>query len=68
MWIGFDYGKASSNNAGVPEGTLTGLALGVQANLTNGVNLDLFAAAPLTKPDFMTREPARVWIQVGLAL
>jgi hemolysin activation/secretion protein len=67
-WIGFDYGRALSNNKGVPEGTLTGLALGVQANLTGGVSLDLFAAAPLTKPDFMKREPARVWVQLGLSL
>ena len=67
-WIGIDYGRASSNNAGVPEGTLSGLSLGVQANLQSGVSLDLFAAAPLSTPDFMTKERARVWVQLGLAL
>ena len=67
-WIGFDYGRALSRNDGVPEGTLTGVALGVQANLISGVSVDLFAAAPWSKPDFMKREPARVWVQVGLSL
>ena len=67
-WLGFDYGRVLGNNKGVPEGTLTGMALGVQLNTKRGVNVDLFAAAPLTKPDFMAREPARVWMQVGLAL
>jgi hemolysin activation/secretion protein len=67
-WIGLDYGKAMSNNQGVPEGVLTGMALGVQANLISGFNVDLFAAAPLTQPDFMAKEPAQVWVQLGLAL
>jgi hemolysin activation/secretion protein len=67
-WIGLDYGKAMSNNQGVPEGVLTGMALGVQANLISGFNVDLFAAAPLTQPDFMAKEPAQIWVQLGLAL
>lgn len=67
-WIGVDFGRALSNNAGVPEGSLSGMALGVQVNLKGGLNLDLFAAAPLSKPDFMTRESPQVWAQVGFSL
>lgn len=41
------------------------MALGVQVNLGNGLNLDLFAAAPAAKPDFMQRESPQVWVQAG---
>ena len=67
-WVGADFGRALSNVAGVPEGSLCGMALGVQVNLRNGLNLDLFAAAPLTKPDFMQRESPQVWVQAGFSL
>ncbi len=67
-WVGIDFGRALSNVAGVPEGSLSGMALGVQLNLKNGLNLDLFAAAPLTKPDFMKRESPQVWVQAGFSL
>ena len=67
-WIGVDFGRALSNSAGVPEGSLSGIALGVQVNLRNGLNLDLFAAAPLSKPDFLKRESPQLWAQVGFSL
>lgn len=67
-WIGLDYGDSRSRNRGVPEGTLTGYALGVQVNLKNGLSFDVFSSAPLSKPDSLKRESAQTWLRLSMAL
>lgn len=50
-----------SNSKGVPEGSLSGVALAF-SSLKNGFNLDLFKLRrSLAKPDFMRRESPQVW-------
>jgi len=67
-WIGLDYGLSRSRNEGVPEGTLIGAALGVQANLRNGINLDVFAAGPLRTPSSLERESPALWTRLSIAI
>lgn len=67
-WIGLDYGISKSRNDGVPEGSLIGAALGVQANFRNGISLDIFAAGPLRTPSALEREGTMVWARLGIAI
>ncbi|MDI9854618.1 ShlB/FhaC/HecB family hemolysin secretion/activation protein [Comamonas sp. 17RB] len=67
-WLGLDYGRVYSRNEGVPEGALTGLALGVQFNLRNGINADIQATKPLSKPNFMQFDPFKVWLRLSASI
>lgn len=67
-WVGFDYGMVRSRNEGVPEGALTGLALGTQIRTSQRLSLEIFATKPLSKPAEMKFEPTRIWFRIGLAI
>ncbi len=67
-WIGLDYGRVYNRNDGVPEGALTGLALGVQVNFRNGINADIQATKPLSKPDAMQFDPFKIWLRLSASI
>jgi hemolysin activation/secretion protein len=67
-WIGLDCGVSGSRNTGVPEGTLTGLALGVQTSIGSAVSFDIFASKPLKLPDALARESTALWARLNINL
>lgn len=67
-WIGLDYGMVRSRNSGVPEGALTGMALGLQISTPQRLGFDILATKPLSKPAHMQFEPTRLWLRVSAAL
>lgn len=67
-WAGLDYGMVRSRNEGLPEGALTGMAVGAQIKTNQHVNIEIFATKPLSKPSSMHFEPTRIWFRVGAAI
>ena len=67
-WLALDYGRVWSRNEGVPEGALTGAAIGAQVNLQHGVNFEIFATKPLKKPAYLNFDPSQIWLRLGFVL
>lgn len=66
-YIALDSGRVSSRVAGVPEGSLTGAAIG--CSLTIGkASFDLFSGHPLSQPSFMRHEGVSTFFRLNLSL
>ncbi|NNN28445.1 ShlB/FhaC/HecB family hemolysin secretion/activation protein [Pseudomonas nitroreducens] len=65
-YVALDHGKVWNREPGLPQGKLTGAALGVSTTL--GVfNLDVFHAWPLEKPDFLDRPSDSTYFSASLS-
>jgi hemolysin activation/secretion protein len=60
LYAGLDYGSVHNRVAGVPQGKLTGMALGAALNLGKAT-LDVSVTKPLGSPSFLRKEAAQYW-------
>lgn len=66
-YLALDHGRVSNRVPGVPEGALTGGAVGLGARL-GIVSLDVFYSRPLDHPATMPREKGETWFRLSVAL
>lgn len=66
-YLAIDHGHVNNKVAGVPNGALTGVALGCSTNL-GMFSLDLFYARSLDQPDFMPHEGGATFIRFSATL
>ena len=64
IYAGYDIGEVYNIAPNLPEGRLTGMAVGISTNW-NGFEWDLFNTRPLTLPSFMTKESNQTWFQIS---
>jgi hemolysin activation/secretion protein len=64
IYIGYDTGEVRNRAAGVPEGRLSGMAVGISANL-RGLSWDFFNTRPLTLPGTMNKEFSQTWFRLA---
>ncbi|MBA4707285.1 ShlB/FhaC/HecB family hemolysin secretion/activation protein [Aquitalea aquatica] len=67
IYAALDTGWVTNMNPDLQGGSLTGAAIGLQAQW-RGLTWDLFRSAPVEKPATMSREPAQTWFRVSVAL
>lgn len=61
LYAGLDHGRVRNRVAGIPQGSLTGWALGASLNMRFGT-LDLSATRAISFPVFFTKEPTQYWL------
>lgn len=61
LYAGLDYGRVRNRVPGVPQGSLTGLALGASVNFRYAT-LDISATRAISLPVFMTKEATQYWL------
>jgi hemolysin activation/secretion protein len=66
-YVAIDHGYVSNRMAGVPNGSLTGAALGISFSLGKA-SVDLFSGYPLRQPDFMRHEGISTFFRLNLSL
>lgn len=66
-YVALDYGHVTNRMAGVPQGDLTGAAIGLSVNIGKA-SIDVFSGHPLSKPDFMRREGVSTFFRLNLSL
>lgn len=64
IYAGYDTGEVRSRTAGIPEGRLAGMVIGLSANW-RGATWDFFNTRPLTLPDTMIKESSQTWFRVA---
>lgn len=67
FYLGLDGGKVTSRGDGIPEGRMTGVALGV-SGAWRKLSWDLFNSRPLTLPSSMNKESSETWLRLTYAL
>lgn len=67
FYVAVDSGWVTNRNADLQGGKLTGVAAGFQLQLRS-FTWELFRSAPLSFPEFMTRESARTWFRMSIAI
>jgi len=66
VFLGLDHGRVSNKVSGIPQGALTGMALGASVNWP-WMSLELSATKPLQKPSFLADEPTYVWVRLNFS-
>lgn len=66
-YIALDHGHVHSQVTGVPNGSLTGAALGFTLGIGKA-SLDLFTAHPVRQPEFMRKEGHSAFLRLNLSL
>jgi hemolysin activation/secretion protein len=66
LFVGLDHGRVSNRVSGIPEGSLTGMALGASTNW-RGLSAEISATRGLSKPSFMSFEPTQFWLRIGFS-
>jgi hemolysin activation/secretion protein len=64
FYAGYDLGEVSSQVDDVPQGRMSGMVVGISANL-HGASLELINTRPLSLPDTMTKESSQTWFRVA---
>lgn len=67
VFAGLDVGAVKSRATGVPEGRLTGMAIGVSAAFKGGT-AEIFTGRPLHAPEFFRLESPQTWTRLSYAL
>jgi hemolysin activation/secretion protein len=67
VFVAFDLGEVSSRAPGVPQGMLTGMAVGASVSWM-GASWDLFQTRPLSGPSWMTLEAPQTWFRVSFSM
>jgi hemolysin activation/secretion protein len=67
IYVGYDAGEVNNFTSNIPQGRLTGMAVGISVNWL-GASWDLFNARPLTLPGSMTKESSRTWFRVAYSI
>lgn len=63
VYLGLDHGRVRNKVDGIPQGALTGMAVGASVNWP-WLGLELSATKPLQKPSFLADEPTYVWFRL----
>ena len=66
-YLALDHGEVRNRIDGVPEGRLTGAAVGIGFRF-GVVSLDVFHSHPLSYPSFMEREKGETWFRLSATL
>jgi hemolysin activation/secretion protein len=67
IYAGYDTGEVRNIAPNIPQGRLSGMAIGMSVNW-RGASWDLFTAWPLSLPGNMTKESSQTWFRVAYAL
>lgn len=67
LYAALDTGEVSNRAPGVPNGRLTGMALGFSVNW-RGAGLEVFNARPISFPSEMRREGSQTWLRLSYAI
>jgi hemolysin activation/secretion protein len=66
-YMGLDHGRISNNSSSVPEGSLTGAAVGLTLSIAS-LNIDVFTSKALNKPSNMPDENYISYFRLGMSL
>jgi hemolysin activation/secretion protein len=66
LFLGLDHGRVSNKVAGIPQGALTGMALGAMVSWP-WLSLELSATRPLHHPHFLADEPTYLWVRLNVS-
>lgn len=66
IYAGIDTGRVSNRAPNIPEGSLTGMAIGV-ATAWKGITFELFNTRPLNLPSSMSKESSQTWFRVSFS-
>lgn len=67
FYVGYDTGEVRNIAPNIPQGQLSGMAIGISVNWRGGT-WDFFNTRPLTLPGNMTKESSQTWFRVAYAL
>ncbi len=67
LYAGLDAGYVANRVDGIPDGTLSGAALGFNVAY-KGASLDVSAARALHEPRFFERERTQVWVRLNVEI
>ncbi len=67
VYMGLDHGRIINNSINVPEGSLTGAAIGVTFSIAS-LNIDVYTSKALNKPSYMPDESYISYFRLGLAI
>lgn len=66
LFLGLDHGRVKNKVAGIPQGALTGAAIGASV-FWPWMSLELSASKPVRHPSFLADEPTRVWFRLNFS-
>ncbi|MFT6616415.1 MAG: hemolysin activation/secretion protein [Halopseudomonas sp.] len=66
VYTGLDYGQVSNNSKNVPDGSLSGAALGMTLSIAS-LNIDVNTSKAIKKPNYMTDEGYISYVRIGIA-
>lgn len=67
VYMGIDHGRIINNSLNVPEGSLTGAALGVTFSIAS-LNIDVYTSRAINKPSYMPDESYISYFRLGMAI
>lgn len=67
FYLGLDAGKVTNRANGIPQGRMTGMALGISGSWRS-LNWDVFNSRPLTLPSSMEKESSETWLRLTYSL
>ena len=67
VYMGIDHGRIINNSINVPEGSLTGAAVGVTVSIAS-LNIDVYTSKALNKPSYMPDESYISYFRLGMAI
>ena len=67
IYAGYDYGRVRNLAPNIPEGSMSGMVVGVSANW-KGLSVELFNTRPLMLPDSMKKESSQTWFRVSFSI
>ena len=66
FYAGYDLGEVSSQVEDVPQGRMSGMAVGVVTNWRTA-SLELIHTLPISLPDTMTKESSQTWFRIAVS-
>lgn len=67
VYMGLDHGRITNNSLNVPEGALTGAAVGVTLSIAS-LNIDVYTSKALYKPSYMPDESYISYFRLGISI
>ncbi len=67
VYMGLDHGRVINNSINVPEGSLTGAAIGVTLSIAS-LNIDVYTSRALNNPSYMPDESYISYFRLAMAI
>ncbi|MFQ3199729.1 MAG: hemolysin activation/secretion protein [Zhongshania sp.] len=67
VYMGLDHGRIINNSLNVPEGSLTGAAVGVTLSIAS-LNIDVYTSKALNKPSYMPDESYISYFRLSISI